>query len=160
MDTWLAEIGKKKAGIAKRSEDKKTIPKACVTVFPQDLATLEFHEARIKGMKARGDKFVAAATTVDEKTGASLLQLLASSETMARQHLGAYVLQLKPIAGGGATYTKTSILTSSFRFSGGAVVSYLLLDGQDGSVSRSGTVREYGGFIKSDELQQYLQSTQ
>lgn len=156
IDEWLAKIAERKGKIAKRSEDKKKMPKACATVFPQDLATLDFHEARIKGMKARGDKFIAAATTVDEKSGASLLQLLASAEKMALDHRGAYVLQLKSVAAGGNTYTKSNVFTTDFRFSGGAIVSYMLVDGQNGTVVVSGTVPEYGGYVKAEELQQYL----
>ena len=158
MDGWLAKVAEKKALIAKRSEDRSTLPKACATVFPQDLAILDFHDARIKGMKARGDRFIAAATTVDEKSGASLLQLLASSEKMAADHRGAYVLQLKSIAAGGNTYTKSNAFSTNFRFSGGAIVSYLLVDGDTGTVAASGTFPEYGGYVKSDDMQGFLRA--
>jgi hypothetical protein len=156
IDLALSDIARRKESIKTRSADPKTVPKDCVAAFADSQVILDNLEARAKAMKARGEKFTTAATTVDEKTGASLLQMLAMSEAMARDHAGAFVLQLKPIAAGGTTLTKTSLFATSFRFSGGAIVSYLLVSGVDGTVVRSGTVPEYGGYVKPEHLQGYI----
>jgi hypothetical protein len=75
---------------------------------------------------------------------------------MTRTHAGAAVLQIKSIGAGGTTYTKTNIFTTQFRFSGGAIVSYLLVDGIGGNVLASDVLSQYGGFIKADELEENL----
>jgi hypothetical protein len=158
LDGVMKDISHRRESIKARSVDKTKIPPGCVAVFPADLKVLDNYEARTTSMKSRAEKFLSAATTVDEKTGATLLQLLASSETMARDHMGAYVLQLKSIAGGGTMLTKTNIFTTSFRMTGGAIVSYMLINGVDGTVVSLGNVPDYGGYVKPEDLQRLVRT--
>lgn len=61
---------------------------------------------------------------------------------------GAYVLYLKTIAAGGANRTSKNLFTgSSLYHSGGAVVSYFLLN-STGAVVSAKNIGHYGGFIK------------
>jgi hypothetical protein len=147
----LAGIAKKKEAIQKRVASKKETP-TCAKALADDLVIATSVEATGQMLKTRADKFVAVLTAVDDKTGATLLQSLAVAEAMARDYSGADVLQLKSIAGGGATLTKTNLFTTSFRFSGGAIISFLLMDGSTGEALGSGTVHDYGGFISENEL--------
>lgn len=151
IDPVLADIGKRRDDIKKRSEDKKATA-TCKDAYRRDTAILDNLEARGKGLQSRVDKLMSAVTTVDDKTGATILQNLAIADSLADTYKGAYILQLKPIAAGGATLAKTSFFSTSFQFSGGAIVSYLLVDGVSGQTVNAGTVTAYGGFVKEDEL--------
>jgi len=62
-----------------------------------------------------------------------------------------FILQLKAIGVGGTTQTTKNVLYSSLKFSGGAVISYMLTD-KDGIVVRAGTVSAYGGSMTAKEL--------
>lgn len=131
----------------------KGISASCKTIFARDLAKLSQYEAAAKMLKAAVDQELAFLIKVDEKTGATSLQALVAAETLAT-HFGVtpYVLQLKPIAAGGATLTKTNLFSTHFYFSGGAVVSFLLLDGASGNVVLADTIPAYGGFVEAGQL--------
>lgn len=161
IDSKLADIVRRREAIKARAEDKKKkLPSACKPAFAEAQIVYDNLEVRGKAVKLRADKYMAAATTLDEKTGASLLQLLAQSEHMSKSLPGAYVLQLKPIAAGGTTLTKTSLFSTNFRFSGGAIVAYMLVRGTDGVLVASGTVAEYGGYVEPKDLPSYVQPVQ
>ena len=61
---------------------------------------------------------------------------------------------------GGAHYTKKNIGTlfggMPFYHMGGAVVSFVLLNGASGSVEKSGVVPIHGGFVKANEVKKHL----
>lgn len=126
---------------------------SCKTTFARDVAKLGQYEAAAKTLKAAVDQQLASLIKVDDKTGTTSLQMLVAAETLATHFNAApYVLQLKPIAAGGATLTKTNLFTTHFYFSGGAVVSYLLLDAESGNVVLAGTIPAYGGFVEAGQL--------
>ena len=161
MDAKLADITRRREKIKARAEDATNKPTAaCKAAFAEAQTIYDNLEIRIKAAKVRADKYTTVATTVDEKTGVTLLQFLVQSEQMSKMLPGAYVLQLKPIAAGGTTLTKTSLLTTNFRFSGGAIVSYMLVSGSQGAIAASGTIAEYGGYAKPEDLGSVMQQKQ
>lgn len=153
IDIQIAEIARRREKLKAREDDQKVkLPDTCKQPFEEAKRIYTALESRGKNLKDRADKFLAAATTVDDKTGASLLQTLVQAETMASRLAGARVLRLKPIAGGGTVFTRTTMFSTHVGVGGGAVVAYMLLDGDEGSVLVSGTVADYGGFAEPQEL--------
>ena len=67
------------------------------------------------------------------------------------------MLQLRPVAAGGTTLTKTGLFSTNFYASGSAVVAYMLTNDQ-GKVITSGVVGQYGGNVKLDDLRQTVQA--
>lgn len=162
-DALLVNIGKKRDTVKALQDTNKKPTPACKAAYADSLRVLDDLEVRTKSLKGMAEKYVAAATTPDEKTADTLLQgmLLAESlKTYVSQNGGAYVLQLKPVAAGGTVLTKSNFFSTSFHFSGGAVVSYILTDGQTGAVMSSGTVSNYGGYVEPHELGKALRVTQ
>lgn len=127
------------------------LSEACNQAFEEARNVYAGLEIRGKNLKERADKFLAAATTVDEKTGTTLLQPLLQAEAMTRLE-DVRLLRLKTVTGGATTYTRTTWFSTSVGVGGGAVVSYMLIDGSTGKVIASGTVSEYGGFVEPTNL--------
>ena len=74
---------------------------------------------------------------------------------------GGRLLIVKIQKAGGSHYTKKNIVTTlfggmPFYHMGGAVVSFVLLNGRDGSVEYSGVVPIHGGFVKADKVETHL----
>ena len=159
IEQRLAEISRRRDKLAAREADTVVkLPDACKKPFDDARRTYTSVEAQAKSLKERADKLLAAATAVDATSGAPVLQSMLQAEALATTYNGAYLLHLKPIAGGGTTYTKKNLLWSSVGVGGGAVVAYLLTGGADGAAVTSGTVSEYGGFVKPEELGAFLEA--
>lgn len=131
----------------------KVASASCKNIFARDIAKLSHYESVAKALKAAGDQQLTSLIKIDDKTGITSLQALVAAETFATHFNAApFVLQLKPIAAGGATLTQTNLFTTHFYFSGGAVVSFLLLDTASGNVVLAGTIPAYGGFVEASQL--------
>jgi len=153
IDIALAEIARRRDKLKDREDDKKVkLPDACKIPFDEARAIYTSLETRGKNLKDRADKFSIAVTTLDDKTGVTVLQALVQGETMSKNLVGARVLRLKPISGGGTVYIKTNLFATHIGIGGGAIVAYMLLDGTDGSVMASGTSSVYGGFVEPEKL--------
>lgn len=157
LDIRLAEIERKRDGLTAREGDKAVpLPDKCKPAFDAARRTYTALETSAKSLKERIDKFLAAAVAIDEKAEAPLLQSMQQAEALATAFQGANLLHLKVIAGGGTTYTKKSLFSSSVNIGGGGIVAYVLTGGASGEVIKSGTVAEYGGFVKPEDLGAFL----
>lgn len=153
LDIRVADIARRRDKLLAREADTVVkLPPACKEAFDDARRTYTALEARAKSLKERADAFLAAVTATDEKAGAPVLQSMLQAEALAATFKGAYLLHLKPIAGGGTTYTKKNLLWSSVGIGGGAIVAYALTGGPAGALVTSGTVTEYGGFVKPEDL--------
>lgn len=159
LEQRLAEINRRRDKLTARESDTVVkLPDACKKPFDDARRTYTSVETQAKSLKDRADKLLAAATAIDTTSGAPILQSMLQAEALATTYSGAYLLQLKPIAGGGTTYTKKNLLWSSVGIGGGAVVAYLLTGGADGAAVTSGTVSEYGGFVKPEDLGAFIEA--
>lgn len=157
IDVALAEVSRRREKLKLRENDTKVkLPEACKAPFEEARTIYTAMEVRGKSLKDRADNLLSAAMIVDVKTGATLLQTLVQAEAMNEDLKGARVLRLKPIAGGGTVFTRTSLFSTHVGVGGGAVVAYMLFKGTDGSVMVSGTAAEYGGFVEPQDLGAYL----
>ena len=153
LDTRVAEIARRREKLQAREADTVVkLPPACKAAFDDARRTYTALETRAKSLKDRADHFLTAATATDDKTGAPVLQSMLQGEALATTFRGGYLLHLKPIAGGGTTYTKKNLLWSSVGVGGGAIVAYVLTGGPVGDLITSGAVTEYGGFVQPEEL--------
>lgn len=125
---------------------------ACKLLFKRDLEKLAVFDSRAKALQAIIQQLQVALMKVDEKTGTSGLQVLYAAETLAENYKSAHILLIKVVAAGGATLAKTNLFTTNFFFSGGVVVSYMLLHGQTGDVILASVLSSYGGFIPAEQL--------
>ncbi|WP_143684829.1 hypothetical protein [Variovorax sp. KK3] len=152
LDGFIIDAGLSRDGVNKRAAASGASA-ACKSAAARDADALNRAEARARAQLAAATQLNTALNAVDEKTGASTLQKLMLAEALARHFKSApFVLQLKPFAAGGATLTKTNLFTTNFYFSGGAIVSYLLINGETGETVKARTVPMYGGFIKNGDL--------
>jgi hypothetical protein len=124
----------------------------CNEAIAISTAILSDFESRAKIIKSRAEKYIALASVSDEATGKTFLQTLITAEALRTAASNGMILQLKPIFAGGTTITKTSYFTSSIRVSAGAIVSYVLVSGDNGQVINSGVTGRYGGFLKLEDL--------
>ena len=156
IDELIVEVGQYQAGLKKIVDaDRKPTP-GCKAAYAAAAARLDELATSTQTLKARIEKVLVAATTVDEETGATLLETLVAAEALQASATGANILQLRPISAGGTVLTKKSVFASSFRFSGGAVVAYMLVSSADGTILHSGIVGGYGGDVKPDQLQAFV----
>lgn len=151
LDDVLAKVAESQTLLAMRKTANKKPSFDCAKGYAGDEITLAATAARAKLLKDRAAKYIAAALTPDEKTGVTLMQSLISADTIRNKAPKAMLLQLKSISAGGTTLTKTNFFSASFRFSGGAVVAYMLAD-SDGALVMSGLATKYGGFANADDL--------
>lgn len=151
LDTVLGLIGPRREALRQLAQGR-TATAPCKAMWARDTAQLDRLEASVKALKGAIDQLATALSRVDESSGASALQSLVMAETLASKFAGAHVLQLKPVAAGGATLAKTNLFTTNFYFSGGAIVSYLLYNGSSGDVVLAATMPYYAGFIKASRL--------
>ena len=129
---------------------------ACKGAMKNDVQFLTNKEALAKSLKASIDQQTAALVKSDDKTNVSPIQAMYASEILqarfAKDAKPPHVLVLTPIAAGGTTLTKTNFFTTNIFFSGGAVVSYALTDGDSGDIVLADTVPAYGGYTKAQDL--------
>ncbi|MGJ9420137.1 hypothetical protein ACHAC9_20640 [Massilia sp. CMS3.1] len=152
IDRILANIDKQKDQVKKRKEAMKKPTPQCKSAFDKAEKTLEQTEGKANALKSRVEKYLTLANSFDEKTGKTMLQSLVAAEALRKAAADGYLLQIKPISAGGTTTIKTSFFRSSTRFSGGAIVAYMLISGTDGAILDSGVVGAYGGYVKAGEL--------
>ena len=107
------------------------------------------------------DAFFSKLTTpVNGKTPLSDVVLQTALVEILKQ--GGCLLIVKIQQAGGGHYTKKNLWTFfgrlPFFHMGGAVVSYVLINGCDGSVKKSGVVPIHGGFKKADKVEKHLKN--
>ena len=159
MDIRLAEIDRQ-VGILQARQDaaRGNLTASCQKAFDNARRIDAGLQIFGKSLKDRADKFQVAATTVDEKTGTTLLQSLVTADRMSSNLKDARILRLKPVSGGGTVYIRTTFFSTHVGVGGGAVVSFLLLDGATGDVLAGDTVADYGGFAEPQDLAGMLAS--
>ena len=156
VDLRLADIAKRKEKVQQRADDKtKPATPTCQAAFAEAKILFDNSTARGTALNARANAIITSAAAVDETTGAVRLQVLAQMEKLSKGRAGAYVLQLKPVAAGGTTLTKTNLFWTNFFVSGSAVVAYMLTDAA-GSVVASGVVGQHGGQVKLGDLREAM----
>ncbi len=149
MNEFLSKIADKKQEVARRIAAEKNA--ACKDLLNGDTAKLDRQEASVKAAIAARDAVFETLLKADAQSGLTLLQSLARAELLAKNYSGAHILQLKPVAAGGATITRTNIFGSKIFFSGGVVLSFMLLNAT-GDVVAAGTVPMYGGIVRDEEM--------
>jgi hypothetical protein len=153
LDIRLAEIDRQ-VGVLQARQDaaKGKLTEACQKALDLAMRIDAGLQTYGKSLKDRAGKFEVAATTVDEKTGTTLLQSLVTADRMSSKLKNARILRLKPVSGGGTVYIRTTFFSTHVGVGGGAVVSFLLLDGGTGEVLAGDTVADYGGFAEPQDL--------
>lgn len=147
LGQFAAQVDARKQDLGVRASND---PK-CKDVYATDIATLDAHKAQVIATAALLGQIVATLTAPDAQSGLSLIQSLSTAEQLARDFASASILQVKAIAAGGSTQTTTNIFGSKLSFSGGVVISYMLLD-TTGAVLAAGTVPVYGGYINEENM--------
>lgn len=157
LEQRMVEISRRRDKLAARESDTVVkLPDACKKPFDDARRTYASLETLSKSLKERSQSLLAAATAIDATSGAPVLQSMLQAEALATIYSGAYLLHLRPIAGGGTSYTKSNLLWSSVGVGGGGVVAYLLTGGADGAAVTAGTVSEYGGFVQPEDLSAFI----
>jgi hypothetical protein len=108
---------------------------------------------RLKALNAQFDKFVAQLSAADDK-GSPALITLAKAEQFAKRLSDpeTFVLAAGIQEAGGSNKTTKSLFSSNLYHSGGAVVSYILLN-PAGDIVSSATLYDYTGFIEVKALE-------
>jgi hypothetical protein len=156
VDAQTAEIAQRRDRMAAREADKAKLAPACGAAFTNARRFYAAQEAHAKVLRDGAEKLIVSVTTADATTGATVLQSLVRAESLQRKMQGARILQLKPVVGGGTTYTRTNLFFTRIGVGGGAVVSYMLVGGKNGELELSDTVSEYGGFVDPRNLGSFL----
>jgi hypothetical protein len=106
------------------------------------------------------DSFFSKLTTPDDKSAIPLTTVIRDSVVSDILSGNGLLMTVRLATSGGAYYTKKNMWTffgsMPFYNMGGVVVSFVLLEGTDGHVLASGAIPVYGGYVKSDELKQFL----
>jgi hypothetical protein len=140
----LAELAKLRSLAAKQAADP-AVPAAKV--------------ALLNGAIALYDSFVNGLTTPDSSGMLPIALVAQEFSTIAGSQNGAILLLRLESAGGGFLVKKniwTGLGSMPLFHSGGATVSYLLLNGSDGKVLKGDVVPVYGGFVASDDMEKTL----
>lgn len=126
---------------------------------------LEAHNVANAGWKkavALHDAFFVKIMTMDEKGVVPLSQIVKEEAINAKINDG-LMLITKLQSQGGSYYTKKNMWTAlgamPFYNSGGAVISYLLVEGADRKVILSGVVPFFGGYLKPTEISTTLNAS-
>jgi hypothetical protein len=132
---------KKKPSLISETPLKK--PSAsCKNAYVTDAAGLTAFTTRAQMLKDPAGLYLTAASTADEKTGATLPQSPLVAELMRSKMFDAYLSQLKRACTSGTTLTKRSLFSYGFHHGGGAVGAYFLVD-LPGNVIHSGVSPKY-----------------
>ena len=106
------------------------------------------------------DAFFNKLTTADDKGIVPLTSVIRDQPVAKGLLDGNYLLVTKLQKSGGGYYTKKNMWTlfggMPLYHMGGVVVSYVLLNGKDGTVLVSGVVPVHGGFVKATNLQKWV----
>ena len=102
---------------------------------------------RLKNLNGQYKKLLASLVDVDEKTGISKLEKLITGEILSTEldKNDTDILYLKVVAGGGNNKVTRNLLWSRLFYSGGAIITYFLLD-KDGVIKASKTFYNYTGY--------------
>lgn len=130
----------------------------------QDPEKLEDTVARLRAKNEQFARFVEAIVKSDNLSGLNSLTSYIKAENMLAalkgsdgKDKGFYWLQLKVLKAGGNNRVKTNLVVDIFTggnrlsHSGGAVVEYILFDGNGKSVA-SDIFTEYSGYVKADKV--------
>lgn len=129
------------------------------------LKQAEAHKVAAEAWKAAigfFDGFFSKLDAADDKGTIPLAEVIRENEVFTALQGGDLLLIVKLQKSGGAYYTKKNMWSffggMPFYYMGGTVVSFVLLDGAEGSVRASGVVPVHGGFVKAGKLQAELES--
>jgi hypothetical protein len=148
----LSAYDDRKAAIEAATADKKYPPSAqCKTEASAQLVRLAAAKATATQISSEIADLIATVIKVDGDTGQSQLVNYMLAERFSNLTDGAFILQVKAIAAGGTTQTTKSLFSSKVSFSGGAIVSYLLLDAA-GTPVLADTVPFYTGFTPLEKM--------
>jgi hypothetical protein len=150
-------IAIKKQEVADRKKQAEK-DEACQKILDADAARLDALSSQASVFKDTLTQVNAALTKTADPSGIALIQSLALAERLATNMKGALLLQVKAVAAGGTTHTSTNIFGSSFSFSGGAIVSYVLYT-SSGLVARAGTIPAFAGLFKDEKINDALADT-
>jgi hypothetical protein len=103
--------------------------------------------AQLKNLNGQYEKVLTSLVGVDEKTGISRLEKLIKGEILSTEldKNGTDILYLKVVAGGGNNKATRNLLWSRFFHSGGAIITYFLLN-KDGVIKASKTFYNTTGY--------------
>lgn len=149
MSKTLADSAAKKAELTRLGTAEPD--KDCKAVYQADIATMDARENEIKSTEGTLSQFLAGLMKANDQGGAALLQSLLSGEQLATGLKGGILLQVKSVAAGGGTKTRSNIFGSKLWFHGGIVLTYVLTDDK-GLIVASGTVPVYGGFVEASRM--------
>ena len=133
----------KKAGA--RSSDE------LLSIYLTDQILVEARIQSLKNLTSKTSDLSTALTKVDP-SGGTPLQVLLRVESLEKQRdADSSVLVTKFVSLGGNNIIKKGAFSTSLRFTGGAIVEYLLID-KNGLLSKSGVIECYGGNVSEDDL--------
>jgi hypothetical protein len=137
---------KKAADVAAKAKDQKF--KSCQDLFVEDQKRLEVTAAKIDPTTAAITQALSVLLKTDDQSGTRLLDSLLRAETMGDKDL---LLQIQIVEAAGTTIARKTFFGGSAKFSGGAILSYLLTS-KDGTVKTAGTYPLFGGRKSEKEL--------
>ena len=113
-----------------------------------------------KAALALCDSFFVKLTTADDKGVIPLTNVVRDNVVASALDQNNLLLVVKLQKSGGAYYTKKNMWTlfggMPLYHMGGAVVSYVLLDGKEGQILQAGVVPIDGGFVKAGNLARFV----
>lgn len=152
-----------KSKAAERVALKKKVD-AAVKILDDTKKGLEAHklaEAGWRQVVGLYDTFFTKLLTIDDK-GVVPLSLIAKEEAINNKINDGLMLITKLQAYGGSYYTKKNLWTAlgamPYFNSGGAVISYVLIQGPDRKVVQSGVVPILGGYLKPTDISAELKA--
>jgi|CXWL01.1.fsa_nt_gi hypothetical protein len=149
LDWLIGRQNELKASAAKASN-------ACKALYARDVETLENLGRVVKDAATTTQGILDQVMKTENQSGIKLLQQLSFAEILRRNYQDAAILELKTLEAGGAAKTKEAFWGTSLRFSGGAVIAYMLFEGKTGRILTSGLVPHYSGYIEDSEIDKKL----
>jgi hypothetical protein len=127
----------------------------------QSLATQLKLAGGLRCAIAAFDGWFGKLAAADDK-GGTLLGVIAREKAIQQQLKEGHLLVLKIQKSGGGLLVKKTVWTAfggtPIFYSGGAVVTYTLLDGQSGAVITAGVHAIHGGFVNANDLREKLKT--
>ncbi len=106
------------------------------------------------------DDFLGKLTAINDKGAVLLTDAVRDAEVFDALSKGAFLLLVKLHFCGGSYYTQKNMWSlfggMPFSHMGGVVVSYVLLDGKQGTVAASDVLPVHGGFVRSTKVKKAL----
>ncbi|WP_371763808.1 hypothetical protein [Massilia sp.] len=148
LSQFVKRMNDKKMALTAAREKAST---KCKAIYDDDIANVDDAQAKASAAQTAINQILTGLTTTDPQSGLTTLQNLTYAEQLGVTFQSASILQVKSIAAGGNTQTKTGTFSTTLSFSGGVVLTYMLIE-KDGSISTSGVVPVYGGYIDSSDM--------